>query len=145
MVTTLEVVTTDDSGQTITELRTSTAEKVDGGVADPTATGLDPQPSGSIPESGADNTGAIVGGVVGGAALLMMSGILLFIGHRRGWLQKRTPGVGPDGEPKALSGGPLGPHHPHASTYSYDGQTLAGRGEVPGTPGYAEMSADRAR
>lgn len=145
VVTTLEVVTTDDSGQTITELLTSTAEKIDDSVADPTAGSEPAQTSGSSPESEANNTGAIVGGVVGGAALLMISGILLFIGYRRGWFQKRVSGLGPDGEPKLPSGGPLSPHHPHTSAYSYDGQTLAGRGEAPGTSAYVEMSADRPR
>lgn len=91
---TLISTTTNSAGQAITQTFTVSSVSV---VA--TAGGSADGVSGS---GKSDDTRAIVGGVVGGLALLAILGLLSFAGLRRGWFDRRGVGPAPNRPPMSL-------------------------------------------
>ena len=85
-------LTTTSNGQTITYSTVSTVTQ----VLTPGVYVITPAPaasqsgSPSVVGSGSNNTGAIVGGVVGGIVFLSLLALLLFVGFRKGWFDRKT-------------------------------------------------------
>jgi hypothetical protein len=85
-------LTTTSNGQTITYTTVSTVTQVLtlGVYVITPAPAASQSGSPSVVGSGSNNTGAIVGGVVGGIVFLSLLALLLFVGFRRGWFDRKT-------------------------------------------------------
>jgi PKD repeat protein len=113
LVSTAQVTTTNSDGKTIVQTNVETLTFATVSVS---TTGI-PAPAQTNPSvTGAQKSstpiGPIVGGAIGGAALLGLAAIFLFAAARRGWFDKKHPD-GVAGVAAAVSGGrpPMAPAH----------------------------------